>query len=48
MYAMYYVSMLQSCELARILVRTNHPCLRVGRHTYFKKFLSTRSAAPKS
>jgi hypothetical protein len=33
MYAMYYASMLQCWQLIRILVRTNHPCLRVGRHT---------------
>jgi hypothetical protein len=30
---MYYTSMLRCCQLLRILVRTNHPCLRVGRHT---------------
>jgi hypothetical protein len=33
MYVMYYASMLQYWQLIRILVRTNHPCLRVGRHT---------------
>jgi hypothetical protein len=33
MYVMYYVSMLRCWQLVRILVRTNHPCLRVGRHT---------------
>jgi hypothetical protein len=33
MYAMYYVSMLRCWQLVRILVRTNHPWLRVGRHS---------------
>jgi hypothetical protein len=33
MYAMYYASMLQCWQLIRILVRTNHACLRVRRHT---------------
>jgi hypothetical protein len=32
MYVMYYVPMLQCWQLIRILVRTNHPCLRVGCH----------------
>jgi hypothetical protein len=32
MYAMYYASMLRCWQLVRILVRTNHHCLRVGRH----------------
>jgi hypothetical protein len=35
MYEMYYVSMLRYWQLVRILVRTNHPCLRVGRHRGF-------------
>jgi hypothetical protein len=34
MYAMYYASMLWCWQLVRILVRTNHPCLRVGRHNH--------------
>jgi hypothetical protein len=29
---MYYASMLRCWELIVILVKTNHPCLRVGRH----------------
>jgi hypothetical protein len=33
MYVMYCALMLQCWQLIRILVRTNHPCLRVGRHT---------------
>jgi hypothetical protein len=28
----YYASMLRRWQLIRILVRTNHPCLRVGHH----------------
>jgi hypothetical protein len=32
MYVMYYVSMFRCWQLIRILVKTNHPCLRVGRH----------------
>jgi hypothetical protein len=32
MYAMHYLSMLRCWQLVRILVRTNHPCLRVGHH----------------
>jgi hypothetical protein len=32
MYAMYYVSMPRCWQLVRILARTNHPCLSVGRH----------------
>jgi hypothetical protein len=33
MYAMYYAPMFQCWQLVRILVRTNHPCLRVGHHS---------------
>jgi hypothetical protein len=33
MYAMHYASMLRCWQLVKILVRTNHPCLRVGCHT---------------
>jgi hypothetical protein len=32
MYVMYYASMLQCCQLVKILIRTNHPYLSVGRH----------------
>jgi hypothetical protein len=32
MYAMYYTSMLWCSQLIMILVRTNHPFLRVRRH----------------
>jgi hypothetical protein len=32
MYVIYYVPMLQCWQLVRILVKTNHPCLRVGYH----------------
>jgi hypothetical protein len=32
MYVMYYASMLRCWQLVRILVRTNHPFLRVGHH----------------
>jgi hypothetical protein len=34
MYGMYYASMLRCWQLVRILVRTNHPCLRVGCHRW--------------
>jgi hypothetical protein len=33
MYVMYYASILRCWKRVRILVRTNHPCLRVRRHT---------------
>jgi hypothetical protein len=33
MYVMYYASMLLCWQLIRILVKTNHPRLRVGCHT---------------
>jgi hypothetical protein len=33
MYVLYYASMLQCWHLVWILVRTDHPCLGVGRHT---------------
>jgi hypothetical protein len=32
MYVMYYVSMLQCWQFIWILVKTNHPFVRVGRH----------------
>jgi hypothetical protein len=37
MYVMYYMSMLRYWQLIRILVRTNHPCLRVRHHTHLGK-----------
>jgi hypothetical protein len=37
MYVMYYASMLRCWQLVRILVRTNHPCLRVGRHNIYRR-----------
>jgi hypothetical protein len=38
MYVMYYASMLWCWQLVRVLVRTNHPCLRVGRHNQTSDF----------
>jgi hypothetical protein len=35
MYVMCYASMLRCYQLIRLLVRTNHPCLRVGHHSEF-------------
>jgi hypothetical protein len=32
MYVMYYAPMLWCWQLVRILVKTNHPYLRIGRH----------------
>jgi hypothetical protein len=29
----YYASMLRCCHLVWILIRTDHPCLRVGCHS---------------
>jgi hypothetical protein len=40
MYAMYYASMLQCWQLVRILVRTNHPCLRVECHSWYQSLTS--------
>jgi hypothetical protein len=34
MYVMYYASMHWCWQLIKILVRTNHPCLRVGCHIH--------------
>jgi hypothetical protein len=34
MYVMYYVSMIWYWQLVRILVRTNHPYLRVGHYSW--------------
>jgi hypothetical protein len=36
MYVMYYVTMLRCWQFVRILVNTNHPCLRVGRHRWYQ------------
>jgi hypothetical protein len=36
MHAMYYAPMLRYWQLIRILVRTNHPYLRVGRHIHVR------------
>jgi hypothetical protein len=33
MYVMYYALMLRCWQLVMILVKTNHPCLRVGCHS---------------
>jgi hypothetical protein len=33
MYVIYYALMLRCWQLVRILVKTNHPCLRVGHHS---------------
>jgi hypothetical protein len=38
MYARYYASMLRCWQLIRILVKTNHPCLRVGRHSWYQPY----------
>jgi hypothetical protein len=35
MYAMYYASIFRCWQLVRTLVRTNHPYLRVGRHSWY-------------
>jgi hypothetical protein len=40
MYVRYYASMLRCWQLVRILVRTNHPCLRVGRHSGYQRLTS--------
>jgi hypothetical protein len=37
---MYYASMPQCWQLVRILVRTNHPCLRVRRHSWYQRLTS--------
>jgi hypothetical protein len=36
MYVMYYASMLRCWQLVWILVKTNHPYLRVGRHSWYQ------------
>jgi hypothetical protein len=40
MYAMYYASMLRCWQLIRILIRTNHPYLRVERHSWYQSLTS--------
>jgi hypothetical protein len=37
---MYYASMIQCWQLARILVKTNHPCLLVGGHSWYQSLTS--------
>jgi hypothetical protein len=37
MYMLYYTSMLQHWHLVWILVRTDHPCLGVGFHSFVLK-----------
>jgi hypothetical protein len=39
MYVMYYASMIRCWQLVWILVKTNHPCLRVGRHKSISEIL---------
>jgi hypothetical protein len=34
MYVLYYTSMLQCWHFVCVLVRTDHPCLGVGRHMF--------------
>jgi hypothetical protein len=36
MYVLYYVSMFWCCQLVWILVKSNHPYLRVGRHYWYQ------------
>jgi hypothetical protein len=36
LYVMYYASLLQKWHPIMILVRTNHPCLRVERHSWYQ------------
>jgi hypothetical protein len=40
MYVMYYVLMLWCWKLIMILVKTNHPCLRVGHHSSYQSITS--------
>jgi hypothetical protein len=40
MYVMYYASMLRCWQLIWILVKTNHPCLRVGHHSWYQSRMS--------
>jgi hypothetical protein len=40
MYATYYASMLRYWQLVRILVRTNHSCLRVECHSWYQSLTS--------
>jgi hypothetical protein len=36
----YYASMLRCCHLVWILVRTDHPCLGLGRHSWYQSHTS--------
>jgi hypothetical protein len=38
MYVMYYASLLQWWQLVMILVKTDHPYLRVGHHKAILRF----------
>jgi hypothetical protein len=40
MYVMYYASMLRCWQLIRIMIKTNHPCLRVGHHSWYQSLMS--------
>jgi hypothetical protein len=40
MYVMHYASMPRCWQLIRILVRTNHLCLRVRRHSWYQSLTS--------
>jgi hypothetical protein len=40
MYVLYYVSMLRYWHLVWILVRTDHPCLGVGHHSWYQRCTS--------
>jgi hypothetical protein len=40
MYVLYYVLMLRCWQLVWILVRTNHPCLGVGCHSWYQSRMS--------
>jgi hypothetical protein len=37
MYVMYYAPMLWCWQLIRFLIKTNHPCLRVGHHSWYQR-----------
>jgi hypothetical protein len=39
MYVMYYASILWCWQLVMILIKTNHPCLRVGHHSFYQGML---------
>jgi hypothetical protein len=40
MYVLYYVSMLRCWHLVWILVRTNHPYVGVGCHSWYQSHMS--------